>query len=110
MKKAGIIRCMQTEDMCPGTTDFAVASRGIKAFQETGPVEIVGYVSCGGCPGKKAVTRAKQMVRNGAEIIVFASCISKGNPIGMKCPHFDEMKRAIVSNLGGAVKILIFTH
>jgi len=22
--KAGIIRCMQTEDMCPGTTDFKV--------------------------------------------------------------------------------------
>ena len=24
MKKVGIIRCQQTEDICPGTTDFKV--------------------------------------------------------------------------------------
>ena len=26
MKKIGIIRCMQTEDICPGTTDFSSAA------------------------------------------------------------------------------------
>jgi predicted metal-binding protein len=45
------------------------------AFEETGPVEIIGFLSCGGCSGKKAVTRAKMMVDRGAEAIVFASCI-----------------------------------
>ena len=27
MKKIGIIRCMQTEDICPGTTDFSFAAQ-----------------------------------------------------------------------------------
>jgi len=59
MLKVGMIRCQQTEDMCPGNTDFKVAKAGKLAFEETGPVEVVGFVSCGGCPGKRAIIRAK---------------------------------------------------
>lgn len=108
--KVGIIRCSQTEDICPGTTDFKVASAGQQAFQETGPVEIIGFVSCGGCPGKKAVARANIMVERGAEAIVFASCISKGNPIAFPCPHFEQMKRAVSKKLGPKIKIIEYTH
>lgn len=46
MLKAGMIRCQQTEDMCPGNTDFKVAKEGKLAFEETGPVEVVEFVSC----------------------------------------------------------------
>jgi predicted metal-binding protein len=110
MKKIGIIRCQQTEDMCPGTTDFKVASQGKLAFEHIGPVEIVGFVSCGGCPGKRAVVRAKMMVDRGAEIIAFASCISKGNPIGFPCPHYTIMKAAIVKMIGTDIEIIDYTH
>ena len=110
MKKVGVIRCQQTEDMCPGTMDFKVASQGKLAFEHLGPVEIVGFVSCGGCPGKRAVARAKLMVERGAEAIVFASCISKGNPIGYPCPHFASMKAAVVKKVGSEVEIIEYTH
>ncbi len=110
MKKIGIIRCQQTEDMCPGTTDFKVASQGKLAFEHTGPVEIIGFISCGGCPGKRAVARAKMMVDRGAEIIAFASCISRGNPIGFPCPHFAIMKAAIVKMVGADIEIIDYTH
>lgn len=40
--KVGIIRCMMTEDLCPGTTDFIVTKDGKGAFKETGPVDISG--------------------------------------------------------------------
>lgn len=110
MKKAGIIRCQQTEDMCPGTTDFVVASKGKLAFEHTGPVEIVGFVSCGGCPGKRAVSRAKMMVERGAEVIALASCISRGNPIGFPCPHFEKMKAAIIEAVGPEIEIIDYTH
>ena len=43
--KVGIIRCMQTEDYCPGTTDF-------KAIREK-----TGVFEGGGCPGKKVSLR-----------------------------------------------------
>jgi predicted metal-binding protein len=110
MKKVGIIRCRQTEDICPGTTCFRVASDGKLAFEKTGAVEIVGFVTCGGCPGKRAVARAKMMVDRGAEIIVFGSCISRGNPIGFPCPHFDKMKEAIVKKIGADKEIIDYTH
>ena len=108
--RVGIIRCQQTEDMCPGNTDFKVAATGKMAFEEIGPSEVVGFVSCGGCPGKRAVARAKMMVDRGAEAIVFASCISRGNPIGVACPHFETMREAIARKVGESVKIIDYTH
>jgi predicted metal-binding protein len=108
--KVGIIRCQQTEDMCPGTMDFKVAREGMLGFEGIGPSEIIGFVSCGGCPGKKAVTRAKMMVERGAEAIVFASCISKGNPIEFACPYYEEMKSAVSKKLGADIKIIGYTH
>lgn len=108
--KVGIIRCQLTEDMCPGTTDFKVAREGTFAFKEIGPVDIVGYVSCGGCCGKKTVTRAKMMVDRGAEAIVFASCMKNGNPIGYPCPHFVAIKDAVIKKLGPDIKIIDWTH
>lgn len=108
--KVGIIRCRQTEDMCPGTTDFKVAKDGKLGFADIGPSEVVGFVSCGGCPGKRAVPRAKMLVDRGAEAIAFASCISKGNPIGVPCPHFKEMKTAIEKKIGSEILVLDYTH
>jgi len=47
--KVGIIRYLMTEDICPGTMGFVATKGGKGAFQETRPVEIVGFVTCGGC-------------------------------------------------------------
>ena len=84
MKKIGIIRCMQTEDICP--------------------------VSCGGCPGKRAVARARMLVDRGAEAVALASCICKGNPISFPCPHHETMIAAIRKKLGDGVPVLDHTH
>lgn len=75
-----------------------------------GEIEVIGVNTCGGCPGKKAVTRAAEMVKRGADTIVLASCITKGNPIGFACPHAQAMKDAIVKKLGDSVKIIDYTH
>lgn len=108
--KVGVIRCQQTEDMCPGTTCFKVASEGKLAFKEIGASEIVGFISCGGCPGKRAVPRAKMFVDRGAEAIVFASCIFKGTPIGYPCPNAEQMKSAIIKKVGDSVNLLDYSH
>jgi len=110
MLKVGMFRCQQTEDMCAGNTDFKIAKEGKFAFEETGPVEVVGFVSCGGCPGKRAVMRAKTMVERGAEAIVFVSCITKGNPIGISCPHYQKMKEAVIQKVGKDIKIIEWSH
>lgn len=109
--KVGLIRCMQTEDMCPGTTCFKVMSIKKLAFEGIEEdIEVVAVNTCGGCPGKKAVTRAAEMVKRGADTIVLASCITRGNPIGFPCPHAEQMKAAIIKKIGETIRIIDYTH
>ena len=71
--KLGIIRCMQTEDYCPGTRDFKTIREKTGAFEGvTEDIDLVGFCNCGGCPGKKAVLRARLLVERGADTIAFA--------------------------------------
>ena len=109
--KIGIIRCMQTEDYCPGTADFkAIANKtGVFSGIEE-DIEIIGFINCGGCPAKKSVLRARELVKRGADTIVFASCIQKGTPIGYPCPMAMKMKELIAKDLGDKIKILDYTH
>lgn len=110
MKKVGIIRCRQTEDLCPSTACLKAASTGKLAFEEIGPCEVVGVVSCGGCPGKQAIPRARMLASRGAEVIALASCLFKGTPIGFPCPHADVIKEAIRRAIGESVVLLEYTH
>ena len=97
--KVGIIRCMQTEDYCPGTTDFKVIRERKGAFEGiTEDIEIVGFCNCGGCPAKKSVLRA------------FASCIQKGTPLGYPCPFAKKMKMLIENDLPEGIRFLDYTH
>jgi predicted metal-binding protein len=73
-------------------------------------IEIIGFNTCGGCPGKKAISRVQEMVKRGADTIVLASCITRGNPIGFSCPHAEKMKEAIVRKLGNSIKIVDYSH
>lgn len=109
--KVGMIRCMQTEDFCPGTRDFATVREKGGAFANVDePIEIVGFINCGGCPGKKAVLRARELVKRGADTIAFTSCIGKGTPIGYPCPFAKKMKDIIQNDVPDTVRFLDYTH
>ena len=116
--KLGIIRCMQTEDYCPGSTDFKSIRERTGAFAGIEEeIEIIGFINCGGCPAKKAVLRARELVRRGADTIAFASCIQtfasciqKGTPIGYPCPFAKKMKEIIAKDLGEGIRFLDYTH
>ena len=104
--KVGIIRCMQTEDY-----DFRMVREKKGVFEGIDEdIEIIGFINCGGCPAKKAVLRARELVRRGADTIVFASCIQKGTPIGYPCPFAKKMKEIIANDLGDSVTLLDYTH
>lgn len=109
--KVGIIRCMQTEDFCPGTTDFRMIREKKGAFEGVEEdIEIIGFINCGGCPGKKAVLRARELMNRGADSIAFASCIQKGTPIGYACPFAKRMKDVIQNDLGDGIRLIDYTH
>lgn len=73
-------------------------------------IEMVGFINCGSCLGKKAVLRARELVKRGADTIAFVSCIQKGTPIGYSCPFAKRMKEFIQKEVGNEVKILDYTH
>ena len=109
--KVGIIRCKQTEDFCPGTADFRMVREKQGAFEGIQEdIEIIGFINCGGWKEKKAVLRARELVKRGADTIAFTSCIQKGTPIGYPCPFAKKMKEIIVNDLGDKIKILDYTH
>jgi predicted metal-binding protein len=95
--KVGIIRCQQTEIYCPASSCLSSAANGEGSFTETGPVEVIGINSCGGCPGKQIYARALEMKNRGAEKIVLASCITHGAPgyLEFPCPFASKLKKII---------------
>ena len=108
--KVGIIRCQQTEDFCPGTTDFKMIQEKQGVFQDVNEnIEIIGFINCGGCPGKKSILRVQELIDRGANTIVFASCITKGTPIGYQCPFAKKMKNIIMQKFD-KIRILDYTH
>lgn len=109
--KLGIIRCMQTEDYCPGTGDFMAVREKLGIFEDVEEeIELIGFINCGGCPAKRVVLRARELVRRGADTIAFASCIQRGTPIGYPCPFSRKMKALVSEEVGNRVKLLDFTH
>ena len=109
--RVGVIRCQQTEDYCPGTADFRAIRERLGAFQGTEEeIEIVGFISCGGCPGKRALLRARELVKRGADTIALASCIQRGTPIGYPCPFAKKMRELLAGELGDQVRLLDYTH
>ncbi len=109
--KLGIIRCQQTEDFCPGTSDFKAIREKSGAFAGIEEeIQLIGFINCGGCPGKKAVLRARELVKRGADTIAFATCIQKGAPIGYPCPFAKKMQEIVAKEAGENVTILDHTH
>ena len=43
--KLGIIRCMQTEDYCPGSRDFRTFRERNGAFMGADDIQLVGFIS-----------------------------------------------------------------
>lgn len=102
---------MQTEDYCPGTADFKAIKEKLGVFSDIDEeIEIIGFINCGGCPGKKVVLRARELVKRGADTIAFASCIQKGTPIGYPCPFAKKMMKLLETDLGSKILILEYTH
>jgi len=109
--KVGIIRCMQTEDYCPGSSDFAAIRAKKGAFENVEEeIEVIGFANCGGCPGKKVPLRVREMIKRGADTIALASCISLGTPIGFACPHKEMLIELVKKEAGDKAKVLEFTH
>jgi predicted metal-binding protein len=68
-------------------------------------VEVVGYSSCGGCPGGNIETVPEEMKKNGAEVIHLTTGFVVGYP---PCPYITHFREMIKDRFG--LKVVVGTH
>ena len=107
MKRIGIIICARYRDCGGGKCFRALRERrgafSIHPAEES--LEIIGYSSCGGCPGGNVEYVPEEMKKNGAEVIHLATGLVVGYP---PCPNIRRFKAFIetIYNL----PVVIGTH
>jgi len=69
MLKVGIVRCAIVAEFCPATSCIKAVKEGKGAFEGI-EAELVGFMTCGGCPGKKVTASVKTLLEKGANAII----------------------------------------
>jgi len=114
--KVGVIRCELVAENCPGSGCFKAMREKKGAFEGVEEdVIVVGFMTCGGCPGKKVAFKVKAMLEKGADTIALSSCITKGYPIGkaFPCPNVEEIRKAVeatIKKVKPDAKVIDWTH
>ncbi len=93
--KIGIIIC-DRYNMCAGGKCLRALHNREGAFSVYGEdeVELVGYATCGGCPGGNIEYAPGEMKKNGAQVIHFATGFIVGYP---PCPYIKYFRDFIKS-------------
>jgi predicted metal-binding protein len=107
MKKIGIIICARYRDCGGGKCFRALRERhgGFSRYAADETVEIVGYSSCGGCPGGNIEYVPAEFVKNGCDVVHLATGLVVGYP---PCPHIRQFKAFIESRYG--LPVVVGTH
>jgi len=105
--KIGIIICDRYKSCAGGKCFRALRERvgGFDIYSKDDNVEVVGFTSCGGCPGGNIEYAPEEMKKNGAEVIHFATGFVVGYP---PCPYISYFKRFIEEKYG--LKVVVGTH
>lgn len=104
--KIGIIICDRYRT-CAGGKCFRSLRNREGAFSAYAGVEVelVGYTTCNGCPGGNIENTGQEMVKNGVQVIHFATGFLVGYP---PCPYIDTFKNLLEKRYG--VKVVLGTH
>jgi predicted metal-binding protein len=104
--KIGIIICDRYH-RCGGGKCFKSLREREGAFNiyKNDEVEVVGYTTCGGCPGGNIEYVPEEMVKNGADTIHLATGMVVGYP---PCPRVHYFKKYIEERFN--VKVVAGTH
>lgn len=106
MKRVGIIICDRYHTCAGGKCLRALRQRkGAFALYRGQEVDLVGYTTCGGCPGGNIEYAPAEMKKNGAEVIHLATGLVVGYP---PCPRLDAFRKFIPLKYG--IEVVIGTH
>ena len=105
--KVGIIICDRYKNCAGGKCFRAMQNRegAFDIYSKNEPLDIVGFTSCGGCPGGNIEYSPEEMIKNGAEAIHFATGFVVGYP---PCPYIKHFKEFIEDRY--KLPVVIGTH
>lgn len=107
MTRVGIIICDRYKS-CGGGKCFRALRERRGAFSRYAAgeqVDIVGYSSCGGCPGGNVESVPAEFLKNGCDVVHLATGLVVGYP---PCPYIRDFKAFIKSNYG--LPVVVGTH
>jgi len=104
--KIGIIICDRYKTCAGGKCYRSIKEReGAFNLYRNKEVELVGYTTCGGCPGGNIEYAPEEIKKNGAEVIHFATGMVVGFP---PCPYIKHFKEFVETKYG--LKVVVGTH
>ena len=105
--RIGIIICDRYRNCAGGKCFRALQNRegAFDIYDQDEDVELVGYTSCGGCPGGNIEYAPEEMKKNGAEVVHFATGFIVGYP---PCPYIDHFRKFIEDKY--KMKVVVGTH
>ncbi len=107
MTNIGIIICGRYGSCAGGKCLRSMRERvgGFAAYPREEELALVGYASCGGCPGGNIEYVPGEMVKNGVSVIHFATGMVVGYP---PCPFIKQFRDFIESAFH--IPVLVGTH
>ncbi len=102
----GIIICDRYRTCAGGKCFRSMRNReGAFSRYQGHEIELVGYTTCNGCPGGNIEYAGNEMVKNGVEVVHFATGLLVGYP---PCPYIATFKQFIENRYG--VEVVLGTH
>jgi len=104
--RVGIIICGRYHMCAGGKCLRAIREReGAFAAYKGRDVELIGFTTCGGCPGGNVEYAPEEMKKNGADVIHLATGLLVGYP---PCPRIHYFERFVQEKYG--IPVVVGTH
>lgn len=107
MKKIGIIICSRYITCGGGKCLRALKEHvgGFANYPKDETLELVGFANCGGCPGGNIEYVPEEMIKNGADVIHFATGMVVGYP---PCPYISQFREFVETRY--KIPVVVGTH
>jgi predicted metal-binding protein len=105
-KNVAIVICERYKSCAGGKCLRALKNReGAFSLYKDQDVKLVGYTTCGGCPGGNVEYCVEEMKKNGVETVHFATGMVVGYP---PCPYIDHLRDFVKQKYN--VDVVVGTH
>lgn len=105
--KIAVVRCDIVSETCPGVACFKAFNKRKVHFEQYGhDAQIIGFFTCGGCPGRRIFRLVDSLMKHDVDVIHLSSCMLLEKSYA-KCPHLEEIKQ-MIKNKG--VRLVEGTH